>query len=47
MNRPFQHKHLTVRHPVSDRLTDEQWRWMLEAAPPPLPEWTSDYRVAK
>jgi cytochrome c556 len=35
------------KHPVSDRLTDEQWRWMLETAPPPRPEWTSGYRVAK
>jgi hypothetical protein len=29
------------KHPMSDRLTDEKWREMLEENPPEKPEWTS------
>ncbi len=31
------------KQPMSDRLTDERWREMLEANPPEKPEWTSTY----
>jgi hypothetical protein len=31
------------KHPMSDRLTDEKWREMLEENPPEKPEWTSTY----
>ncbi|KKG11081.1 DUF3160 domain-containing protein [Methanosarcina sp. 2.H.A.1B.4] len=31
------------KQPMSDRLTDEKWREMLEANPPEKPEWTSTY----
>ncbi|MCD6484208.1 MAG: DUF3160 domain-containing protein, partial [Candidatus Odinarchaeota archaeon] len=29
--------------PMSDRLTDEQWREMLSSMPPPLPDWTTSF----
>lgn len=31
------------KQPMSDRLTDEKWREILEAHPPENPEWTSTY----
>ncbi len=31
------------KQPMSDRLTDEKWREMLETKPPERPEWTSTY----
>ncbi|MHC1754552.1 MAG: DUF3160 domain-containing protein [Methanosarcina sp.] len=31
------------KQPMSDRLTDEKWREMLEENPPEKPEWTSTY----
>ena len=31
------------KQPMSDRLTDEKWREMLEAKPPEKPEWVSTY----
>ncbi|RXA21732.1 DUF3160 domain-containing protein [Methanosarcina sp. MSH10X1] len=31
------------KQPMSDRLTDEKWREMLEVNPPEKPEWTSTY----
>ncbi|HWQ49274.1 MAG TPA: DUF3160 domain-containing protein [Methanosarcina sp.] len=31
------------KQPMSDRLTDEKWRKMLEANPPERPEWASTY----
>ena len=31
------------KQPMSDRLTDEKWREMLEANPPEKPEWVSTY----
>jgi len=31
------------KQPMSDRLTDEKWREMLEVNPPERPEWTSTY----
>ncbi|AKB18297.1 MULTISPECIES: DUF3160 domain-containing protein [unclassified Methanosarcina] len=31
------------KQPMSDRLTDEKWREMLEANPPKRPEWASTY----
>jgi hypothetical protein len=31
------------KQPMSDRLTDEKWREMLEENPPKRPEWTSTY----
>lgn len=31
------------KQPISDRLTDEKWREMLEKNPPEKPEWTSTY----
>lgn len=31
------------KQPMSDRLTDEKWREMLEANPPERPEWASTY----
>ncbi|KKH94128.1 hypothetical protein EO95_02585 [Methanosarcina sp. 1.H.T.1A.1] len=31
------------KQPMSDRLTDEKWREMLEANPPERPEWSSTY----
>ncbi len=31
------------KQPMSDRLTDEKWREMLEANPPQRPEWASTY----
>ena len=35
------------KKPMSDRLTDEQWKWMLkEGQEPPLPRWTSEF-IAK
>ncbi|MHC1757633.1 MAG: DUF3160 domain-containing protein [Methanosarcina sp.] len=33
------------KQPMSDRLTDEKWREMLEENPPEKPEWTSTYRA--
>ena len=35
--------HYEFKSPVSDRLTDEKWRDMLEANPPERPEWVSTY----
>lgn len=35
--------HYEFKQPMSDRLTDEKWREMLEANPPEKPEWTSTY----
>lgn len=35
--------HYEFKQPMSDRLTDEKWREMLEAKPPERPEWTSTY----
>ena len=29
-------------HPMKDRLTDEAWRTLLDATPPPRPDWTSE-----
>ena len=31
------------KQPMTDRLTDEKWREMLEAKPPERPEWASKY----
>jgi len=31
------------KQPMSDRLTDEKWREMLEENPPEKPEWVSTY----
>jgi hypothetical protein len=31
------------KQPIKDRLTDEQWRKMLEAKKPKRPEWASKY----
>ena len=31
------------KHPMSDRLTDEKWREMLENNPPADPEWTKSF----
>jgi hypothetical protein len=33
------------KHPMSDRLTDEKWREMLESEPPEEPEWISNFGV--
>ncbi|TAH57639.1 MAG: DUF3160 domain-containing protein, partial [Methanosarcina mazei] len=35
--------HYEFKQPISDRLTDEKWREMLEKNPPEKPEWTSTY----
>ncbi|MFI5383447.1 MAG: DUF3160 domain-containing protein [Methanosarcina thermophila] len=35
--------HYEFKQPVSERLTDEKWREMLEVNPPERPEWTSTY----
>ena len=37
--------HYEFKQPMSDRLTDEKWREMLEANPPERPEWVSTYRA--
>jgi hypothetical protein len=37
--------HYEFKQPMSDRLTDEKWREMLEANPPERPEWASTYIV--
>ncbi|MDD5110231.1 MAG: DUF3160 domain-containing protein [Patescibacteria group bacterium] len=31
------------KHPMSDRLTDEAWRQMLQSNPPPAPEWVKNF----
>ncbi len=31
------------KHPMSDRLTDEKWRDLLESNPPEKPEWTGSF----
>lgn len=31
------------KHPMSDRLTDEAWRVLLDTTPPPKPEWVSNF----
>ncbi|WP_187151945.1 DUF3160 domain-containing protein [Methanosarcina siciliae] len=35
--------HYEFKQPMSERLTDEKWREMLEEEPPEKPEWTSTY----
>jgi len=35
--------HYEFKQPMQDRLTDEEWRQMLETNPPQKPEWTSTY----
>lgn len=35
--------HYEFKQPMSNRLTDEKWREMLEANPPERPEWASTY----
>ncbi len=35
--------HYEFKQPISDRLTDEKWREILEANPPERPEWASTY----
>ncbi len=35
------------KHPMSDRLTDEAWRTMLERNAPDRPEWFSDFGVTR
>ncbi|WP_440945087.1 DUF3160 domain-containing protein [Methanosarcina sp. T3] len=35
--------HYEFKQPMSERLTDEKWREMLEANPPEKPEWASTY----
>jgi len=35
--------HYEFKQPVSERLSDEKWREMLEVNPPERPEWTSTY----
>lgn len=37
--------HYEFKQPMSDRLTDEKWREMLDANPPERPEWVSTYRA--
>ena len=34
------------KHPMSDRLTDEQWRRLLKTAPPDAPKWTGSFYVS-
>jgi hypothetical protein len=31
------------KKPIEDRLTDQEWRKMLDSNPPPKPEWTSTF----
>lgn len=35
--------HYEFKQPMSNRLTDEKWREMLEENPPKRPEWASTY----
>jgi hypothetical protein len=35
------------KHPMSDRLTNEKWREMLQINPPPHPEWQSHFGTKK
>ena len=35
--------HYEFKQPMQDRLTDENWRNMLETNPPQRPEWASTY----
>ncbi len=35
------------KQPMSDRLTDQTWRQMLESDPPDLPEWTESFRARR
>lgn len=37
--------HYEFKHPMSNRLTDEKWKEMLEVNPPERPEWVSTYRA--
>jgi hypothetical protein len=37
--------HYEFKQPMSDRLTDEKWRKMLEEKPPERPEWSLTYRA--
>jgi hypothetical protein len=33
------------KHPMTDRLTDEAWRDLLETSPPAEPEWIESFSV--
>ena len=33
------------KHPMSDRLTDEKWRDLLQSQPPERPEWVSNFQT--
>ncbi|MEA1925191.1 MAG: DUF3160 domain-containing protein, partial [Candidatus Altiarchaeota archaeon] len=33
------------KHPMSDRLTDENWREMLETGKPEEPQWYGNYGI--
>jgi hypothetical protein len=33
------------KHPMQDRLTDEEWRGILNSKPPEKPEWTSNFAL--
>ena len=35
--------HYEFKHPMSDRLTDEKWRQLLQDEQPEKPEWTDSY----
>ena len=35
--------HYEFKQPMSERLTDEKWREMLEVNPPERPEWSATY----